>query len=406
MKKYFAFERIFRSLQALLTSVVAARLLSTELFSDYLVVLIVLSFLTPLALFGIESNVIKRMTCNANKWLLHSAILILFTSLISLSIFLLIILWLEIDKAYITLSLVFCSFPIYTLNYFNQAKQDFHFNFIAYFLSFVIGGLYKVFLLMNSIDSMLYIIIMIAVDATLPAFFQLGIWGWTKKYHVKFKLKFAANSKNVFELLSASLPLVLSSFIAISFMKVDQIMVRFLSSDQEMVTLGVASKLNEGLLIFPSIIIGMFYPNLLRAFKLGRSYLNMEIRLLLKKAMILMTFIYLVVYFLSDFLVSFIYGPQFIESATVLKIQALTLFVTFYGMLATRVCVIYNLQKYVLMSNVIGLILNVFINSLVIPSYGALGAACATCLTQLCTSFCFWKLNSNTKKYFEFKVHD
>ncbi|MDK9760084.1 polysaccharide biosynthesis C-terminal domain-containing protein, partial [Vibrio sp. D173a] len=183
-------------------------------------------------------------------------------------------------------------------------------------------------------------------------------------------------------------------------MKIDQVMIGLLVDKSALALLAVSSKLNEGLLMLPMVLVGMYYPHMLRLHKKVTGELIPYLGVVKRNAFIIVASVYSLVFISSDILIPTLYGPDYIQSSGLLKVQALTLFLTFYGMLASRLCVIFSCQKLVLYSNLLGLVLNVALNIVFIPIFNVYGAAIATLLTQALTSYLFWKINPKTKKLF------
>ena len=78
--------------------------------------------------------------------------------------------------------------------------------------------------------------------------------------------------------------------------------------------------------------------------------------------------------YLADPVILLAYGSAFYLAVPVLKIAAWKGFLTATGMATGRQCTVENLQKYLFLRNLIGVVVNIAINLMLIPKYGALGA--------------------------------
>jgi len=398
-KIFYLSERVLRTAQAFLTSILAARIFSVEEFANFVYAQIFLFLLIPLALFGIENTFIRSYYKGYKLlWATSATIVIFFSSFISA-----LVLYALISFKYVgtTEAFFFCfaliSLPAYIFNYINQAEEKFHRNFVVYACSFCITTTIKAITFLNAdIDISLFLIV--TLDYVVPSIIQ-----FLMNYKSIYEQYLFISRKRIRRIvlimriiISDSYPLLLSAFVVITFMKLDQFMVKWLATSQELAMLAVSSKLNEGLLLIPAVLSGVIFPNMLKLYNSDRNNYEKYVKNICKKALFLNVTVYIVILLLSKFVIELVYGMRYSSSAEILYIQSLTILLTFFGMISAKICVIHNLQKMVLFSNLIGLVLNVFMNFILIPELGAKGAAIATVLTQLATSYLFWHLHPKT----------
>jgi O-antigen/teichoic acid export membrane protein len=94
----------------------------------------------------------------------------------------------------------------------------------------------------------------------------------------------------------------------------------------------------------------------------------------------------IIVSLLSAPIVSLLFGSRFMPSVGILQVYIWTVVFVFAGVAFNQILVIENMQVVVLYKTLIGVCINVILNLLLIPGYGALGAAMATIVTQFVSS--------------------
>lgn len=91
-----------------------------------------------------------------------------------------------------------------------------------------------------------------------------------------------------------------------------------------------------------------------------------------------------------------LYGDVFIESADILKIYSFTFVFVFFNPMNNKLLMIENLQKLMLVRNLIGLVINLLLNFLLIPVFGLKGAAFATVISQFAIMISYY-FNAKTR---------
>jgi O-antigen/teichoic acid export membrane protein len=395
-KFFYLSERILRTAQAFLTSIIAARILTIEEFSSFVYAQIFLFLLIPLALFGIESNFIRRyFKGNKMLWASSATLVICFSSSISaLVLYTLISLGTVGTTEAFFFCLVLISLPAYVFNYINQAEEKFYKNFTVYLCSFCITTIIKAITFFNE-EIQISIFLIATLDYLVPSLIQMIMnYKLIYKQYLFISIKQIVRIKLIANILIRdSYPLLLSSFVVIIFMKVDQFMVSWLHTDHELAILAVSSKLNEGLLLIPAVLSGVAFPRMLKLYNADQNSYEQFVKKICKNAIFLNIVVYALILLCSKYIVELVYGLKYSSSADILYIQSMTILLTFFGMISAKICVIHNFQRMVLLSNLLGLILNIIMNLILIPEFGAKGAAISTVLTQLVTSYLFWHLH-------------
>lgn len=108
------------------------------------------------------------------------------------------------------------------------------------------------------------------------------------------------------------------------------------------------------------------------------------------------------IFFTSDFLVTAIYGNEYIRSSSVLKIISLNLVISPIGyLLGSRVLLVSGQEKKMVIPVAVGAIVNIICNIFLIRAYEETGAAFASVIGELFVAFIYILLS---KKYFNLKL--
>ncbi len=178
-------------------------------------------------------------------------------------------------------------------------------------------------------------------------------------------------------------PLALSAVAVGVYHRIDQVMLHKMTGD---VTLGpyvVAVQMVELFSALPIALMSSLFPVLSKVASQEeqfRHYLGVSYRFLMP----LVFSICAVLTPIAAPLVGFFYGRQFLISAKLLVVLIWSEVPIFFGVALTSALVARNLQRYLPVSTAIGAAMNILLNMVLIPRYGALGASWATVV-----SYCF-----------------
>ena len=165
------------------------------------------------------------------------------------------------------------------------------------------------------------------------------------------------------------------------YMKIDQIMLKELVGTESVGIYAAAVKLCEVWYPLPVLVAGSLYPAILGAKttnpELYHSHLQKLYSLLVWTAIALA----IPTTLLSDWVISILYGDEFIKSVVILKIYIWASVFVFISVANHKWLVIENYKKYILLTTLLGMGINIVCNIILIPLYGATGAAVATLIS-------------------------
>jgi PST family polysaccharide transporter len=184
------------------------------------------------------------------------------------------------------------------------------------------------------------------------------------------------------QLVQESWPLVLSGLAVYVYSKIDQVMLGSLLSDTtQLGYYSVAVKLSELFDFIPIIIYQSVFPKLSSLKEKNQEdYIN-KFQIYFDIMAFLWLLVAVPVSILSPYLVSILYGKSYAASAPILSIYVWAQFGSNFGMARSAYLAVEGKLHYSLYLSVIGALMNIGINSILIPRFGAIGATTATLIT-------------------------
>ena len=106
----------------------------------------------------------------------------------------------------------------------------------------------------------------------------------------------------------------------------------------------------------------------------------------------------------SAIIVGLLFGDAYLEAVPVLAIHIWASLFVFLGVASSRWFLAENLQKLMLVRTVLNGLINILLNLLLIPDYGAVGAAIALLVAQAAGTFIFDHFREDTRRLFYMKL--
>ena len=187
------------------------------------------------------------------------------------------------------------------------------------------------------------------------------------------------------KLLKKSLPFLLSGIMITMYMKIDQIMIKWILGEESNGVYSATIRLVEVFYFLPVIIQTTYYPFILKTISNNTStkikMLN-QYKLILIISSIITT---LLVFFAKDILY-ILYGPESVSSTALLQVYGFSLVLIGIGTIRNHLIYYHQLSNFYLIITVVGVFINISLNLIFIPLYGLIGCAYATIISQLFVS--------------------
>lgn len=205
-------------------------------------------------------------------------------------------------------------------------------------------------------------------------------------------------------LLKDSWPLMLSGVAVMIYMKIDQIMLGQMAGDEAVGTYSAAVRISEVWYFIPTVIVASVFPTILDAKKRSEEHYYQRLQHLFDLVFWLSVGVALPLSFMSTYIVILLFGVAYAESGPVLSIHIWGAVFVFLGVASSKWLLAENRQILSFQRTALGLISNVLLNCLLIPKYGALGAAYATVISFAIAGLFYDLLQKETRKIFLMKV--
>ena len=250
-------------------------------------------------------------------------------------------------------------------------------------IQFVISSLAKLTFIWLKLPLIAFAYIFIA-DTLIRAMGMSWVYIKDNKHHrVWWKIdKFIA-----IDLLKNSWPLILSGVMVTIYMSIDQVMLGNMSTSQEVGNYAAAVKFSEVWYFIPAVICSSVYPAVIQAKQKSKEEYYLKMQQLYDFLALLSLSIAIVVSFSSDFLLSNLLGSEYSSAGKILTLHIWSGIFIFLGVARGNWLVIENKTKLSLVTQLFGAVTNVCLNLLLIPQYGAIGAAIATLVSYAVSSY-------------------
>ncbi len=357
--------------------------MGVEKFGVFSFVQVFVSFFFPLISLGMDTVLVKELITNNKRidlFLSNAFYLKLSSSVISIIFIFLILHYLgdQEGKSFLISILAFKLFfdCFLVIDFYFQSISKSKLFVISRTIALSIGIFLKIYFILNGFDIYFFVSALLIESVLLSAL--LVIFFLFEKKDFKFTYFSKHTSKS---LLKKSWPMLFSSFVILIYMKIDQIMLNYLANDYELGIYSFAVKLSESIYFIPAIICVSFFPAIAKLRSLdNQKYIKSVQTLFDSMFLTALILIFLIIFFFESFLL-FLGLEQYQNSLSILYIHIWAGIMVFFGIARHRYIVLENLQKFEILLDMFAGILNVFLNLLFIPKYGAQGAAFATLIS-------------------------
>ena len=206
------------------------------------------------------------------------------------------------------------------------------------------------------------------------------------------------------ELLSDSWPLFLAGAAVVVYMKIDMVMLAQMAGDEAAGIYAAATKVSELWYFIPTIIVASVFPAILKAKKQDERLYYRRLQQLFDLMVWLSVAVALPMTFLSGPIMTTLFGAAYAEAGAVLAIHIWAAVFVFLGLASGKWFIAEGRQILNLQRTLIGALVNIGLNVVLIPEYGALGAAWATVIAYGFAAFLFDLAQKVTRPLFMMKL--
>lgn len=389
-------EKIGTLVISFIISVFLARYLAPESFGKLNYLISVMALLAPFTTLGLNALLTKEIVNGVPQFKVLSTAFTMriFGGLIGavLSVIMVLLFFSEGNSLIHSKWLIFAAIfniptAFYVIEFFFQSEVEPKYLSFVRMSSLILISLAKIIALYYGFGIQ-YFYIIIFMEVFIRSFlFAFCYLFYNKKYKKKVTLRDVDfDFRYGLNLLNQSKWLIMSGFMSIVYLKIDQVMIGNYIGATEVGVYAVASKLSEVWYFFPIALVSSFFPKLLKSRKSSTEYhhnLTYLCGVLLWMAIVLAVCVSLV----SDTLIHLAYGEKYSGSAAILNIHIWAGCFIFMRALLSKWLIAEGLLKFSLLTHGIGALVNIILNVYLIPTFGGIGAAYATLVSYALSSY-------------------
>ena len=210
----------------------------------------------------------------------------------------------------------------------------------------------------------------------------------------------AIDSQIMRRLVRIAWPVMITEFFIFIYMRVDQFMIESLSTSRELGLYGAVLRLSETWYFIAIAVTTSFYPRIAEFWPNNKEKFYKQYQVLVDILVYISLLLAIFTSFFSNQLISLLYGPAFTGAGIILSVHIWSGIFVFMGVGTGNLMIVENLQKFVLIKTMIGALVNIVLNVLLIPKYGALGASIATLVSYGLSAYGINALYSPSKPVF------
>lgn len=394
-KRYFANtswmigERVIRRVVALFVGAYVARYLGPERFGLLSYAMSLAILFSAIGAMGLDGIVVRDLVKEPDKSqdLLGTAFVL---KIIGASLLLVLVFFaarlMSDDRFTVILVLIIAGGTFFqafqVIDFFFQAKVLAKFPCIARFASLLVSSISKLVLIALNAPLIWFAWVLVLesliVNLSLVVLYRKQ---GMSAFHWKFKKDVATG------LLRDSWPLILSGMAIMVYMRIDQIMIKEMLGSEAVGNYAAAVNLSEAWYFIPVMVCNSLFPAIMTAKTVNDRFYHQRLQKLYFFMVWCAIAVALPTTFLSEFVITLLFGPDYIQSAAVLNIYIWSGVFVFLGVASGKWFLAENLQKYSFYNAVAGGISNIILNLLLIPEFGIKGAAIATIISYGISSY-------------------
>jgi polysaccharide transporter, PST family len=373
-------DSISRSAVVFIVGVLIARHLGPSELGKYAFVMAILMLFQSISSLGINEPLIKKIAQNGDRGGLINAATFIYalSGLMSFFLFLLVALGLrdKFEELVIYAMLMGSTLllkPFDIVKVYNESQVLSKFTVYAQLTGASLISLIRVFLIYLGVETF-YFVVAFLIEMVLISIFLC----FYSRRNFDFYIPWRTDFNLVVNLIKDGFPLLLSGIAIMINMRVDQIMLGFLTDSRDVGLYSVAVKFSEIPILMITVVLSTFFPILARSYKYDRGQFNRELSILSGLTFWFTVGLIGVVIFISGFLVNSLLGSEYSQSINVIKIYVFSCIAVAIGVVWTKWIILEGRAYLSAYAQGIAAVLNIFCNSVFIPKYGIEGAALAT----------------------------
>jgi O-antigen/teichoic acid export membrane protein len=298
--------------------------------------------------------------------------------------------WLVIVLA---ISLVFQAFDV--IDFWFRSQVQSKYAIWAKNLAFVVSNLIKVGLIQMK-ASVIWFAWIYTAEFAFAAIAMVAIYQFTGPSLLAWRWRWDWAKR----LLGDSWTLILSSFVINIYMRIDQIMLGQMVSDEAVGIYSVAVRVSELWYFVPMAVSTSVYPSIVAAKELGEAVYYGRLQKILDLMAVMSYGAALFFSVASGLIIQVLFGAEYQGAAAILVVHVWAGVFVSLGVIRSLWTTTEGLMQFAFITTAIGALINVGLNFLLIPRYGGVGAAIATVVSQAFAGYVTGAFFSETRRIF------
>jgi polysaccharide transporter, PST family len=241
------------------------------------------------------------------------------------------------------------------------------------------------------------IVLFFVASAVEPVYLFVAALARIRKYPSRCPKRLEAV---VSRMLREALPYLMSGVAIAVYTRMDVILLDRWSTEIELARYSVVVKVSELMNFLPLAITAAMSPKLLALYKKNELQALARVQKLTIILSLIACGLICILVILAPAILSLGFGAQYRSAANVLRVHSLSLLFVFVGVSREIWFLASRSGRVTLYSTVAGAVCNIFINSLLVPKYGAMGAAVSTAVSYFCAAILFPLFSIQGRQFF------
>jgi len=397
-------EKIITMFMVLIVSIVIARSVGPDLFGQLSYLLAFISIILVISPLGINSIFIKEIVTaeRSTGTIIGTCLMIRFFGATATFVAVLILaqyaLLTAIDSFWlICAAITGFSAVLYLFDFWFQARVKAKYAVVVRVTNILVFSIIKLWIVLSG-GEFNYLLAVVVIE---PIIISIS-------YYVAYQVSISRENKPVWKidlsyglsLLNKSWWLIFSAIASVICLKIDQLMIAEIIGNRELGIYSVAVRLSEVWYFFPVAIASSYFPSLIKLKVSSQKEYSKRLQWLCDWLLVVALLVSLVMSVIANPLISFLYGEAYSSAASVLSIHMWAAIIVFMRALFSKWIINESAYKFSLITHGVAAVLNVILNVLLIPKFGAIGAAWATLLSYIVASYFILYCSKKTRPFF------
>ena len=276
---------------------------------------------------------------------------------------------------------IFQSFNI--VDFYFQSKILGKFVAYANFISLFISTIVKIALILSHASLLAFAWVVLFDSFVLACGF---IYFFLK--HSTFRIKYLIFYKSTaIDLLKDSWPLIFSGGVLMIQARIDQVMIKEMLGSLEVGYYSVAMRLIEAVAFIPMLLKSSLYPSIQSAKIQSKALYQDRLLNFYRLNFLLFLVLAIPIFIFAEPIIVLLFGIEYQPAGVLLALLSIRLFFANMGVARGTYIVTENLMKFSMLTMILGTIVNIYLNYVLIPNYGARGAIVATIVSFFTTIY-------------------